>query len=219
MAQRGKIMRHVIWVTTALVAALVAVCSVLFAVYHEKIMPQPFVKAPYISGRLLGDVSDRSQVQLQKFLKDEEKIIGISVIQANLVKNRRTTVYFISDSPALQAAWDEYITKRQDPPALFKQDSPEMNTRVVDIFNGSFICVKFTETVSYAYWPKGAEAAPWICTVPVPPGFDGSGDFTGYINFFFSTKPTENDQRRISKAAAEISKDIYKRDVENSPVK
>ena len=209
-----------LWLSAAVLAAVLAIGTLTFTWYFKQAVPQNLVPAPTgITGRVLENLSDQSKKQLVDFLKAEPTIIGVSVVQASLVKNRRLTVFFKSDNPDFQAVWDEYLLNRAPSPPLFSPEEPAQNNRVANLFNGNFLCARFEDTISMKFWPKGAEYAPWTCTVPVPPGFDATGDFNGFINLYMTDEPSETEKRRLAKVAAEISQDIYRRDVESAPVK
>ena len=211
-------MRQKVWVTIASLTAVLAVGVLAFVWLYHQAVPGDlgYGQKPAITGRLIERVSEASAAELIALIKKEEMLSGASVVRVDLVKNRRSTIYLKTDDQRLQDAWDEYLQNRVAPPPVFSAQEPVQNNQVANLFNGNFVCLKFEDTVNYTYWPKGAEFAPWVCSSPIPPGFDGSGDFTGFINLFLKTEPTEIEKQRLAKAVAEISKNIYKRDVENA---
>lgn len=208
-------MRTKVWVTIAALAAVLAAGSLLFVWYFQQAVPTELGK-PTITGRVIENISEPSMKELYEFVKREDKIVGASVVQVDLIKNRRQTIHLKADDPKLQEAWDEYISNRVPPPPVFNAQEPVQNNQVADLFNGNFVCLRFEDTVNFKYWPKGAAHAPWICSSPIPPSFDGSGDFTGFINLFFKSEPTGADRERIMKAVSDISRNIYKRDVDQT---
>lgn len=203
-----------VWVTIAAIAAILAVGTLSFLwMYNTAAVP----KSPAIEGRVIERVSDKSQEEIVAFIKKESIVIGASIVKIDLIKNKRSTIFLRADDENLLAAWNDYIANRSPSPPVFKADNLVQNQQVANLFNGNFVCLPFDKTVNYQFWPKGAEAAPWICSSSIPPIFDGSSDFSGFMNLFLARKPSEVEKQRLAKTAMELAKDIYRRDVENSP--
>lgn len=208
------------WRNIAIGAAIVALTTVGFVTFTGKNTNMFAKPPPTITGKQL-EVSDISKQELKEFVGAEPEILAVQAVRVSLTKNDRSTVFFWADNDDLQAVWDEYLTRRvATPPKLFGSgESTVQNDRIANLLNGNFDCRRFNLTISYQYYPNADAIAPWVCSIATPPGFDGSGDFVGFLTFYFKTEPTDKEKIRLAKTTAEISTDIYRRDVVNTPSK
>lgn len=177
--------------------------------YYEraKVAAKP---AAAISGKFLN-ISIRSKNDLVTFMKKEEAVIGVGTVSISLATNRRTSTFFQSENAGFQAAWEKNQSTRVRLPEVFS-NKPYFNTRITKIINGNFECRKTADTLIATQYPAH-DFAPIVCSISVPPGFDDSGDFVGYINFFLNGEPTDSEKARLAKEAVLLSSQIYRRDI------
>jgi len=171
----------------------------------------------------LGSITDkeltlsaRSESDLWKMVQREGLVLGVQVVDLSLTKNVRKTIFFKSKVPEVQAAWDEYLTRRV-PTAVpvFQASAPLQNDRIAQVLNGNFDCREFKKTITFTYVPDIDKYAPWVCTISVPPSFDASGDFSGILTMYLPRELSDVEKKNLAKVALELSRDIFHRDVEN----
>jgi hypothetical protein len=207
-----KIREERIWkgITFCLtLVTLVAVASV--ATMYMNRPEKPALKAPNISSKVLK-ISPRSERMLTDYMKTKSLIVAISTVDADLAKNERRTTFLTSQNVEFQQIWDSYILRREPSPALFTKE-PDQNDRIANLLNGNLDCREFKRTINMGFIPEAEKIAPWICSISVPPGFDGSGDFVGFINFFLTRELSDREKKRLSVDAVDISTAIYNQDL------
>jgi hypothetical protein len=189
------------------VSLLLSVSVFLHHKHQVKIRNRP---AATITGKYLSP-SFQSKAELIAFMKREENIVGLSVVSISLVTNERNVTFFESEIPAFTAAWDKYLATRTSIPPVFTQNYYQ-NTRITEIINGNFECRLTKATLIGTLYPAD-KYAPWVCSIAVPPAFDDSGDFLGYLNFFLKGPISDSEKARLAKEAIILSNNIYRRDI------
>lgn len=166
--------------------------------------------AAALSGKYLV-LSTKSKDELIAFMNKEKSVVAISTIAISLVTNKRHSTFFEAKDPEVESLWLDYMARRNTNPSVFTS-AENHNSRITSIINGNFECRKTTDTiVSQLYAIE--KFAPVVCSISVPAGFDESGDFVGYINFFLKEELNDYDKARITKDAIILSTTIYKRDI------
>lgn len=201
-------MKRQYWLTATLLAGALALGAVSLAWYNDRA-----VANVSISGRTINALSEESKRNLIMFMRSEENILAVQVAKADLVKNQRRSIFFLSDEVEIQSAWDAYMENRPPPPPLFgMHEDAKYNDRVANLFNGvAFDCRLYQNTLNFVAIPQVNDITPWICSTPVPPGYDG--DFVGFISFFMKKEPLGKERERLAERALELAADIYKRDL------
>lgn len=206
------------WRGLGIGAAVLATIITTFVLTHPNLPVSPIEKSVVaISGRELT-ILDQSKKEIRKLVNDDKLIVAMAGVSVSLMKNKRSIIFLYTDNQDFQDIWDEYLTRRTSSPDLFMPSSPVQNERIASVLNGSFNCSQFTSNIAFQLFPKANDITPWICSISVPPGFDSS-DFIGFLNFYLAKEPTEIEKRSLATRAAQLSKDIYRRDVETSPAK
>ncbi|WP_407307869.1 hypothetical protein [Acinetobacter sp.] len=157
-------------------------------------------------------ISSKSKQELVELMNREDIIIGVSTISISLISNTRQITFFKSENSGLKNAWEKYMASRTKIPSVFTNDYYQ-NTRITEIINGNFECRLTKDTAIGKLYPA-EKFAPYVCSISVPPAFDESGDFLGYINFFLKGPITDSEKARIAKEAVIVSQNIYHRDIQ-----
>ena len=158
------------------------------------------------------ELSPQSIDDLVAFGKKHPQIVAVSAVTVNLSKNTVHTTFFKGLNPQMELAWSSYEGHRASAVAAYASTAT-LNARVTSLINGNFVCSKFQDTLNFRFFPDAAPSSPWVCSIAVPPGFDKSGDFVGYLNFFLSQAPTDRDQKLLDGDAIILASAIYKRDI------
>jgi len=217
-----RIIKHVeenprLWKFIASAAALAAAGAIGFNFFSHSDKPEK--KQGAITEKDLT-ITAKTEADLWKMVQREDLVNGVQVINVNLTKNKRSTIFFKSDDPSMQAAWDEYWAHRTQTQqtinvTAFSASEPESNDRIAKIMNGDFDCRTFKSTITYKLAPDIDHYAPWVCSISIPPGIDRSGSFNGLLTFYLNKEPSDLDKQNLVKIGVELSRDIYRRDVEN----
>jgi hypothetical protein len=202
------------WKTLAIAACGVAALTAGLVVYKGWDVKERVDNLPPVISNTKFQISDRSKDALVEYMREEPLIVGVAAVEVDLAKNTRRTVFFQASLSALQRVWDDYLTRRAPPPAVFSASSPaQQNERMAHVINGNFDCRPFRDTVGFKYYPEAENFAPWICSISVPPGFTG-GDFSGFITFYLTREPEDAEMKKMTKNAIELSALIHRRDIQ-----
>jgi len=200
------------WKAAAIIMIFVALLLSGFTYLHyNKRAALRSSPAATISGKNLV-LSSKSKAELIAFMKREENVVGISTVSISLFTNERRVTFLSSEIPAFSAAWNKYLATRTSIPSVFTQNYYQ-NTRITEIINGNFECRLTRVTVIGTLYPAD-KYAPWVCSIAVPPAFDDSGDFVGYIDIFLKGPISDSERARLAKEAIILSNSVYHRDIE-----
>lgn len=202
------------WMVAAALSALFALATAIFAITTNVDIPLTRGVAA-ISGKELR-LSPVSKRELQGIVNKEEMVVAISAVSVSLAKNTRVPTFFYSDVPEFARIYDNFITNQKEPIRTYSDDK-RYNNRVTTILNGNFDCREFKETLAKKFYPEAEHIAPWLCSMAVPPGFDPSGDFVGWLVFYLNQEPSTQDQKRLARIAVDASTAIYRRDMTTQP--
>lgn len=140
------------------------------------------------------DLSPAMSAKINTILIDSKNIVAIHVTAVNLKNNTRIVVRkFISDDKLakLNAKLDNGMVYKEIP--FFTEDAA-FNSRMVKVLNHEFVCTPFKEMLLYTYSPEMATVISTGCTMSVPPEY---GRFSGIINIFLKSEPTEIEQEQM----------------------
>jgi len=200
-----------LWKKLAIAISIFAFAAATLAVVNHNHRAEIEKRPAAIISNTQFSISPESKRDLIEFLKDEPTVVAISTISISLISNKRDATFFQSEDMGLQKEWEEYREKRTSVPLAFSDDS-KSNLRMAKIINGNFECRKTADTAIPQYY-HAEKYAPITCAISVPPGFDKSADFVGYINFFINVEQmTDSEQARLAKRAVDLSSKIYERD-------
>jgi hypothetical protein len=200
------------WKSVAIIMSFVSllITSAVLINYNDR-SKAAAKSAASLSGKFLS-ISSISKNELVEMMTRESAVVGISVVSISLISNRRQTTFFESELAGLRLEWERYMATRDSIPPVFT-DNAVMNSRITAIINGKFECRNTRDTQIQLQFNAG-KYAPTVCSIAVPPGFDSSGDFVGYINFFINEEIlSDSEKARLAKEAVLISTKIYHRDI------
>jgi len=207
-----------LWRAITFASFIAAVLAVGFAFFQHHSL-SPTERTGQITDKELV-LSAKSESDLWKTVEKDPLILGIQIVSISLAKNQRHTIFFKADVPGLQAAWDEYNSRRFSlRPPVFAASEPGQNDRIAKIINGDFDCRPYYDTLTFKFVPQIADFASWVCTTSVPPSFDKSGDFNGILTIYLPREPSDVEKKNLAKTTVELSHDIFRRDVENALAK
>jgi hypothetical protein len=212
---RGEEMKEVLpdakyWIVGAGISALLALFILIYVVSHTEprraIQPAATITSKQIT------LSDQTKRELQSTVNDDTLLTATTIITVDLIRNKRIPAYFYSKIPQMQAAWNKFASGGFDKITAFGNEELD-NARLTNIMNGNFDCRRFKDTIAMSLYPDAEPYGPVLCSMPIPSGFDSSGDFVGLIGFFLKREPTDQEKKILTKTAIDASSMIYHRDV------
>lgn len=197
--------RVVIWALTALL------CISLFTLYENRSKLITAFTAPDITNvtGTIFTVGEETKIRLEQLTKNEEKIVGVSVMSADLRLNEARFMYFVSDTPA----FEEVISKSKLPDTnrlpLFTSID-ENNTDIIKLINGQFSCTKFEATLESKLYPQLGSSVKAVCRTSIPSYY---GYFSGYVQLYISDQVGSEYQLQLKLIVEKLANDIYFKDV------
>lgn len=117
-------------------------------------------------------------------------ISTIGIVSVDAQANTRRVIYFKSNDPDIQSAYDGAVAKVVNANVPLWTDRPDDNRLLIRTLNGETSCRPWAESISARYL-KGITSIKEICVVGIPP--DGTR-FRGML-FFYIRKDLDEDER------------------------
>lgn len=161
-------------------------------------------------GNVVGEVfkiSDETKTRVKQYVKDDEDIVGLSILSADIRLNTRISLFFYGDgidgsnAPARAQVIDRL--------PLFTR-SDENNRQIVKLINGEFSCAPYAESTLAHAAPDINKDVVTICRASLPPYY---GHFSGFVTVFLRTDPDVERQVRLKNQLEQLATEIYFRDV------
>ena len=153
--------------------------------------------------------SVESEKELIDSMKDLKYVSAVQMVSVDFGANERYSTYFRSSLPVVQAAWDDYQSKKTRNPPLFSADE-QANQRLVNIINGKFTCERVEFTSIPKLVPGAVSVTDSLCSISIPPGY---GEFVGFINFWVSRPLTQQDIEELELRMKNVSLKMFQRDI------
>jgi hypothetical protein len=183
------------------VLALISIILTFMWVARETLIPlaNPPTKISllYVDSKLKNDI--------QNLVDKDDKIVAVQVVTINFQKNLRLDTFSSMDNPRLQAIYEKVNNNRLVDVPLFNESSKN-NNRILNLINGEFVCVPFTDHAAYGYAPEAAQFIGHVCSVGIPPSY---GNFTGILNIYLRAEPTKEERQQLFLLARSLSLRIY----------
>lgn len=199
--------------TVSLVALLIAVGLVLFALYENRTQivtkfTQP--KATISESQaappawILSEGSKQSLISLAKATN-----VGMIVLSdVDLKKNRRNVRYYYIDDPTVKLE-PPVLQALALPLPVFDYDAKNTE-QMIAVLSNDFRCDKYQDTVYFRFAPELADKFPTICRLAVPPFV---GTFVGFITVGVTGEVGNTNLETIRLEVSRIAVEIYMNDV------
>ena len=208
----GKVLR-VISLKNVALWTLTAILAVVFYTAYEQrttiinfIVNGPEADTPNVTS---FSVSDTSRNRIKQLVNDNDVIIAITVLNADIRNNRRIPIFWFSDDAQVAKTLDSSYGGRYGGIPLFTSDEKN-NETVVGVINGEFACSPYDESGSTIVYPNLASRFPYVCRTSLPPYY---GQFSGYVSIALNRTPSPSELDAIKAETLNISTEIYFRDV------
>jgi len=154
-------------------------------------------------------LSDTSKSRIKQIVDENDLIIAITVLNADIRNNRRIPIHWYSDDAQVQKQLDSSFSGRYGGIPLFTSDEKN-NENIVGVINGEFACNTYEEGGNGALFPALATRFPYVCRTSLPPYY---GQFSGYVTISLNRVPTQTELDALKAEALNLSTEIYFRDV------
>lgn len=152
-------------------------------------------------------VSEDTKKHLQQIVKNDDRIISVSVFSADIRLNIRKPIYTFTD--ALQSPQEELLLNNLTQFPLFTNNE-ENNRQVVKLINGEFYCAPYTTSPFAKAAPNLNRTAISLCRASLPPYY---GYFAGFVSILLSEDPDVDRQIRLKSELESLAAEIYFKDV------
>jgi len=159
-------------------------------------------------GNIVGEtfkISDETKARVKQYVKDDEDIVGLSILSADIRLNTRISLFFFGDG--LDAASTQARVIDRLP--LFTRND-DNNRQIVKLINGEFNCAPYDTTTLAHAAPDLNKDVVTICRASLPPYY---GHFSGFVTVFLRTDPDVERQVRLKNQLEQLATEIYFRDV------
>ncbi len=204
------ILIYLTWGRIGKIAVLALISIVLTFLWVARETVIPLANSPtkisllYVNSKLKNDI--------QNLVDKDDKIVAVQVLTINFQKNLRLDTYSSIDNPKLQAIYEKVNNNRLVDIPLFNESSKN-NNRILNLINGEFVCVPFTDHAAYGYAPDAAQFIGHVCSIGIPPSY---GNFTGILSIYLRAEPTKEDREQLFLLARALSLKIYNDNTEKS---
>lgn len=143
--------------------------------------------------------------KIKQLTQQQQNIVFVSLVSADLRVNQREMVYFYSPNSLVNLIHDEALKMRGKTHAIFGTDEGE-NAQMVAMINGEFACYKYSETSNMRIAPRGNIVAPYLCRISLPPYYD---EFYGYLTFGLKSEPDQEQKDILKLEGTRLSTELY----------
>lgn len=154
-------------------------------------------------------ISETSKSRIRALVVENDLIIAITILNADIRNNRRVPSYWYSDDSQVQVKLDQLFSGRYGGIPLFTSDEKN-NENIVGVINGEFACATYEGGGNAAIFPGLSNRFPYVCRTSLPPYY---GQFSGYVTISLNRIPTQPELDAIKAETLNISTEIYFRDV------
>lgn len=154
-------------------------------------------------------LSDTSKTRIRSLVNDNDLIISITILNADIRNNRRVPIFWFADDAQVQGRLDALFSGRYGGIPLFTSDEKN-NENIVGVINGEFACSDYTSGGNSALFPGLENRFPFVCRTSLPPYY---GQFSGYVTIALNRVPTQPELDALKAETLNISTEIYFRDV------
>lgn len=151
-------------------------------------------------------ISNQSLLKIQDLVKNNNSIVGVVVIAADLRLNLKTVVAY----EGYDKNNNQIVTSDSLRRLAFFNKSEDNNRQMVHMLNGDFFCLPFEHSqLKYVLFNTNS-AATYVCSVSLPPYY---GNFSGFISVLLNAGPDLNLQLDLKNRIDILSTEIYLRDI------
>jgi len=155
------------------------------------------------------NVSDTSKTRIKQIVDENELVIAITILNADIRNNRRIPIYWYSDDAQVMKQLDSSFSGRYGGIPLFTSDEKN-NENIVGVINGEFACATYEDGGNSALFPNLGSRFPYVCRASLPPYY---GQFSGYVTIALNRVPVQTELDALKAETLNISTEIYFRDV------
>lgn len=151
-------------------------------------------------------ISNQSLLKIQDLVKNNNSIVGVVVIAADLRLNLKTVVAY----EGYDKNNNQIVSSDSLRHLAFFNKSVDNNRQMVHMLDGDFFCLPFEHSqLKYVLFNTNSSAT-YVCSVSLPPYY---GNFSGFISVLLNAYPDLNLQLDLKNRIDILSTEIYLRDI------
>ena len=192
--------------------ALTAFLSITFlTVYENRSKLLSHFTAPKMSNvvGVVFDVGQQSQEAISSIVTSDDRILGISVMSADIRLNEAQVIHFFADDVTVAQPGEAVRRGSSNRLPLFTGDQ-QNDSEVIRLINGGFSCRPFEQTLLSKIYPELKKTVKATCQASVPAYY---GYFSGFITVFLSEVPAPERQLQLKLIIEKLANDVYFKDV------
>jgi hypothetical protein len=209
------LLKTISWIKNAQFFVFLLICGMAYGIWENRVVVYNSIKvgARYETQQpLVLNLSNSTRDYINLAAEKTKGIVaGIQVVSVDFKKNSRSTSHFVTTEASLLLSFNEYTDNKVAPTPLFTNSEIE-NQRVIDLINGEFVCLPFTQTIAGTIFSR-AKNITTVCSISIPPYY---GRFSGYMNVYLKTSLAGTDLSIVRQLSRDISLRIYETDIDKS---
>ena len=154
-------------------------------------------------------LSEKTKAKIDEVVHRVPIVLGLHVVEANFIKNERSTAYIKLDDYELEKGYKNYKANKISNPPIFSENEYN-NHRIIRLINGEFVCLPMNETIAAQFGPAAQLNVGLICSISIPPVY---GKFRGYLTAYVKKDYREIDLAQIKIMLLALSQEIYESDL------
>lgn len=192
--------------------ALTAFLSISFlTLYENRSKLLSHFTAPKMSNvvGVVFEVGQQSQDAISAAVLNDDRVLGISVMSADIRLNEAQVIHFFADDVTVSQPGEAVRRGGSNRLPLFTGDQ-QNDSEVIKLINGGFSCGQFDQTLLSKIYPELKKPVKAVCLASIPAYY---GYFSGYIVVFLSEVPVPERQLQLKLITEKLANDIYFKDV------
>lgn len=132
------------------------------------------------------------RADLIKFVNENPDVVGIQVVDVDLVLNTRTTVFYFSDDAELTKLFDKYLATKLGPTPWLTGNPDFLALTLSSAVNSIPLCIPVAETPLPRRAPGFEKFVTDLCVTPIPPPY---APFSGYLSAWLK-RPFNTEEKQ-----------------------
>jgi hypothetical protein len=164
-----------------------------------------FVNENRATGIDVLNVSASAISRIDNAVLNDPLIAGVHIQTIDFQRNIRVETYLRISNPYFDEIYKQYINNKTVEAPLFTQHK-DLNSRIMQLINGEFLCIPFSQSVAAITMPTADKYVKVICSIGIPPYH--FNNFAGILTVYLTSAPSKPEVDNIFLFARSVSIDI-----------
>jgi hypothetical protein len=198
------------WKKIFQVSVFLIIVGISWVMYETRESIFGFISLPRLASHAPGrfGISRKTATDLAAQVDKSGIIIAIQLTIVDFQKNTKSIIYTYTDNPNVSEIYKRFEEGGFVDLPIFSSDI-QNNRRMVDLINGEFVCVPYSDTLVFRIVPESGKYISTVCESGIPPLY---GKFTGIISVYLKINPAPEEVDQIRALAKGLSASIYEKD-------